>query len=108
MKLEFTAIITSVGTIDQRKTGYTQTNIFHIPELKDEFDGRMKRKEQFFQLHIYSTNPTDSRFLTQDHLNQKKVVSAYINGERYMQEGKFDYTYFTRLNLIELKEPVTR
>jgi hypothetical protein len=105
MKLEFTAIITQVGEIEPRKSGFTQTNIFWIPELKDDFDGRLKRKEQFFQLQIYSTNHTDSRFLTPGQLNQKKIVSAYLNGERYMQEGKFDYSYFTRLNLIDLKDP---
>ena len=103
MKVEFTAIVNNIGAIEPLKTGFRQNNVFWIPELKDEFDGRIKRKEQYFVVQIYSTNQTDSRFLTSKNIKEKKIVSAYLNGERFMQEGKFDFTYFTRLNLIEFK-----
>ena len=103
MKIEFTAIISEIGAIEARKKGFSQNNIFQIPELKDEF-GDVKRKEQFFVVQIYTNSQTDSRFLNQKHIGLKKIVSAYLNGERYMQQGKFDYTYFTRLNQIELKD----
>ncbi len=104
MKVEFTAILKQIGAIEVMKHGFRQNNIFNIPELKDEFE-TVKRKEQFFVVQIYSTKQTDSRFLTSVEVGKRKVVSAYLNGERYMQEGKFDFTYLMRLNLIDLKEP---
>lgn len=104
MKVEFNAIIMQTGAIEPMKKGFRQNNIFHIPELRDDLEDRVTRTEQFFQVEIYSTSQTDSRFLKPEQTGQKKTVSCYLNGLRWMQQGRFDYTYFTRLNLIELKE----
>lgn len=102
LRIEFPALIKEIGAIQPVKKGFQQVNIVHIPESQDEFG--YKRYEQFFQVRIYSTAQTDSRFFTNALVNQKRIICAYLNGNRYMQEGKFDYSYFTNLNLIELKE----
>lgn len=104
MKVEFTAIIKEIGAIEGLRNGFRQNNVTHIPELKDEF-GAVKRKEQFFIVQVYSTKQTDSRFFTNALVNEKKVITAYLNGERWLPEGKFDHSYVMRLNLIELKTP---
>jgi hypothetical protein len=101
LRIEFPSLIKEIGAIQPVKNGFQQINIVHIPESTDEFG--YKRYEQFFQVRVYSTAQTDTRFFKSELVGQKKIVCCYLNGKRYMQQGKFDYTYFLILNFIELK-----
>lgn len=101
LRIEFPALVKEIGALEPLKTGFQQNNIVHIPESSDEFG--YKRHEQFFTVRVYSNNQTDSRFFKSDLIGQKKTICAYLNGRRYMQQGKFDYTYYMQLNFVEFK-----
>ncbi len=102
LKVEFKAIVKEVGAIEAVKNGFQQLNILHIPETTDDFNG-FKRSEQFFQVRVYSNAQTDSRFFKNEMVEKKFIFGCYVNGRRYLPQGKFDYTYYTQLQFSELK-----
>jgi hypothetical protein len=100
MKLEILGLINNIGGIKPTKNGFQQVVVLHIPEVKDELE-RVSRKEQYYPISIWSKQQTDSRFLSAKDIRSKKKAVVYVNGERWMPDGKSDFYYNIKLNLSE-------
>jgi hypothetical protein len=100
MKLEITGIVDKVGGIRPVKKGFTQAVILQQPAVTDEFD-RIKHHEEFFVIHIWSNNQTDSRFFNTSKLRTKVKATVYLKGERWWNDSQKDFNYNHKLNLAE-------
>jgi hypothetical protein len=100
MKLEILGLVHNVGGIKPTKNGFQQVVILHQPEVKDDLD-RVSRREEFFQVTVWSKEQTDSRFLQPKHMRAKMKAIVYLKGERWFNEKFNDFNYAHKLNLNE-------
>lgn len=100
MKLEITGFVDKINGIEPLKNGFRQMIVLHQPPLKDDLD-RVKGKDQYYVVWIWSQQQTDKRFLTSKDIRSKKKCTAYLNGERWFNEQYKDFNYNNKLNLVE-------
>jgi hypothetical protein len=90
-----------VSPVTETKKGYAQTIVLFQPSVKDEIRG-FSSSEQYFQIEIWDKDRDSKKFLKVEHTNAIYEVECYLNGERFIPDGK-PAMYFNKLRLSGFK-----
>lgn len=85
-KAKITGRIHRIEGVQPLKNGFKQRFMIEIPELKDEMNGRVLRRLQYFWIEIYSTKQTDSRFIDSRKIKELVCVSVYLNSYHWLDQ----------------------
>lgn len=101
-KCKITGRIQRIGEVQEtrNKTGFRQHIWLHIDALKDEMTKRVIRREEYYQIEIFSKDRADSRFLSAKNMSELVCCCVYLNSWHFVS-AKDGLVLGMRLSFVE-------
>jgi len=103
MKVTFRGIFVDATTKEVKPGEIAQTLLIERPERRDDF-GEVVQKSQFFEVGTYvkdAEKNQDKLFLPADWKGKKVEVTAWLNSNQSVKDGKT--SHFLNLNFRDIK-----
>lgn len=85
-KCKITGRVHRIGEIQELKEGrgFRQHIWLHIEKLVDEMTKRVLRREEYYQIEIFSRDKADNRFLGVKNMKELVCCSVYLNSWHFV------------------------